>query len=70
MSWGWDERDIRHQARLMAYLWADEPGLADEFYRNSFVELIQLDPHPGKGKGSTPSVKPGSVKNCMKDMKT
>lgn len=40
MSTLWDERDIRHAARLMAYLWADEPGLADEFRRNLFVDLI------------------------------
>lgn len=40
MSALWDERDIRHQARLMAYLWADESGLADEFYSNSFLELV------------------------------
>lgn len=40
MSTLWDERDIRHQARLMAYLWADEEGLADEFYQNMFVDLI------------------------------
>ncbi len=40
MSMLWDERDIRHQARLMAYLWADEPGLTDEFFRNSFLEAL------------------------------
>ena len=40
MSTLWDERDIRHQARLMAYLWADEHGLADEFYQNLFIDLI------------------------------
>jgi hypothetical protein len=40
MSTSWDERDIRHQARLMAYLWADEPGLSAEFYQNLFVDRI------------------------------
>ena len=40
MSTLWDERDIRHQARLMAYLWADEAGLNDEFFRNVFLDVI------------------------------
>lgn len=32
----WDERDIRHAAKMMAYLWAEEPGLPQEFERNLF----------------------------------
>ena len=59
MSTSWDERDIRHQVRLMAYLWADEPGLADEFRRNLFVELInpagELQGH-NKGYPAFPTV--------------
>lgn len=32
----WDERDIRHAAKMIAYLWAEEPGLAEEYERNLF----------------------------------
>ncbi len=37
----WDERDIRHAAKMMTYLWADEPGLFGEYERNLFVEQIR-----------------------------
>jgi len=40
MSTLWDERDIRHEARLMAYLWSEEPGLTSEFFQNLFLDLI------------------------------
>ena len=36
----WDERDMRHTAKMIAYLWADEEGLFEEFERNLFVEQI------------------------------
>ncbi|MBU4365726.1 MAG: hypothetical protein KKF10_01180, partial [Verrucomicrobia bacterium] len=36
----WDERDIRHAAKMMAYLWAEEPGLLEEYEHNAFVEQI------------------------------
>lgn len=36
----WDERDIRHAAKLMAYLWAQEAGLFEEYERNLFVEQV------------------------------
>ena len=37
----WDERDMRHTAKLMAYLWAAEEGLFEEFERNLFIESIR-----------------------------
>ena len=37
----WDERDMRHTAKMMAYLWADENGLFEEFERNLFVQQIR-----------------------------
>ena len=37
----WDERDIRHLAKMVAYLWADEPGLIEEVERNFFIEEIR-----------------------------
>ena len=40
MSTLWDERDIRHQARMMAYLWQEEPGLPGNFFQNLFLELL------------------------------
>ncbi|HEY3332490.1 MAG TPA: hypothetical protein VGK19_20845 [Capsulimonadaceae bacterium] len=43
MSTLWDERDIRHQARLMAYLWSGEEYLANEFFGNLFVDLISAE---------------------------
>ena len=36
----WDARDIRHAAKLMAYLWAEEPGLLEEYERNCFIEHV------------------------------
>ena len=37
----WDERDIRHAAKMIAYLWADEEGLVEEYEHNLFIEHIQ-----------------------------
>ena len=37
----WDERDIRHAAKMMTYLWAGEEGLFEEYERNLFVEQIR-----------------------------
>lgn len=39
----WDERDIRHAAKMTAYLWAGEEGLFEEYERNLFVDHIQSD---------------------------
>ena len=37
----WDERDIRHAAKMIAYLWAEEPGLVQEYEKN--LEGFRLD---------------------------
>lgn len=40
MVYPWDARDIRHGAKMIAYLWAEEPGLVEEYERNLFIEQI------------------------------
>ncbi len=41
MPFAWDPRDIRHAAKCMSYLWAEEEGLAEEFTRNMLLEDCQ-----------------------------
>lgn len=38
LIWPWDERDIRHVAKMIAYLWAAEPGLVEEYEGNLFED--------------------------------
>lgn len=39
----WDERDIRHNVAMIAYLWAGEKGLPEEFEKNLWIDQINED---------------------------